>query len=351
MAAKRLLLLLAHAIEEFDQVRLLSELNYDVFSIGSYTNPSVPQDPKRPALPQVAYHPELEAACEAKRAGHDGQDSLATPVGPRPPIDWAKADLPEEIIDWADAIICHHFEHTWIAPQWDRIKHKRVIWRTVGQSVEHNERMMSPLRKEGLQIVRYSPKERNIPGYAGEDALIRFYKDENEWDGWIGSQQRVLNFTQNLFQREPYTNWKFWNEATQDLPAAAEGPGSEVIGGAGQCTLAMMQYLLQSSRAYLYTGTQPASYTLGLIEAMMVGIPVVSIGPSWMEVFPYGPLLFEGHEIARLWSNSPTAARNMLAALLKHEDYAREVSEAQRTMAVELFGKQKIAAEWKAFLG
>jgi hypothetical protein len=30
---------------------------------------------------------------------------------------------------------------------------------------------------EGLEIVRYSPMERNIPGYIGEDALIRFYKD------------------------------------------------------------------------------------------------------------------------------------------------------------------------------
>ena len=28
--------------------------------------------------------------------------------------------------------------------------------------------MMAPLRDDGLQIVRYSPKERNIPGYAGE---------------------------------------------------------------------------------------------------------------------------------------------------------------------------------------
>ena len=31
------------------------------------------------------------------------------------------------------------------------------------------------------------------------------------------------------------------------------------------------------------TGTRPASYTLGLIEAMMTGIPVVSMPPSLVE--------------------------------------------------------------------
>jgi ATP-dependent Clp protease ATP-binding subunit ClpC len=33
------------------------------------------------------------------------------------------------------------------------------------------------------------------------------------------------------------------------------------------------------------------------VVAMMTGIPVVSIGPLWMDVFPYGPDLFEGHDL------------------------------------------------------
>ena len=52
-----ILLLLAHSIEEHDQLRLLSGLGYDVFSIGGYIDPAHPHDPKRPALPDVPYHP------------------------------------------------------------------------------------------------------------------------------------------------------------------------------------------------------------------------------------------------------------------------------------------------------
>jgi hypothetical protein len=200
------LLLLAHSIEEHDQLKLLAGLGYDVFSIGGYIDPAHPHDPKRPALPDVPYHPDLHAAVDA--LGTD--DNLTA----------AKVRIPDAVLDWADTIIVHHYEHTWLVPQWDRIRHKRVIWRTVGQSVEGNERMMAPYREQGLQIVRYSPKERNIPGYAGEDALIRFYKDPAEWGGWTGEDARVINITQHLRQRDPYTNWRLLGEGDRRAPAA-----------------------------------------------------------------------------------------------------------------------------------
>lgn len=333
-----ILLLLAHSIEEHDQVKLLTELGYKVLSLGGYINPGAPHDPKRPALPNAPYYPELQAAV----------DSLYTEDN----LEAAKRRIPDELLDWADTIICHHCEAHWLIPQWDRIKHKRVIWRTVGQSVENNERQMAPLRAEGLQVVRYSPKEKNIPGYIGEDALIRFYKDPDEWHGWTGETKQVMNVTQNFKQRDPYTNWRFWNEATRDLPSKVYGPGSEIIQGAGEVSLETMQSALRTNRAYLYTGTQPASYTLGLVEAMMTGIPVVSIGPAWMEVFPYGSQLFEGHEIVvqTRWSNSPRFVHNMLDTILNDQALAQFQSQCQRNHAIGLFGKDKIGAEWKEFL-
>lgn len=346
-----IVLLLAHAVEEYDQVRLLSELGYNVFSIGAYSEPAKPSVDIRPAIPNAPDYPELRSACHARREERADRKDILTPDGLRPPVDWAKADLPDAVFDWADTIICHHFEHTWIVPQWHRIKEKRVIWRTVGQSVEYNERMMQPLRREGIQIVRYSPNEVCIPGYAGDDALIRFYKDPAEWSDWNGTIPTVINFTQNLRQRDPYTNWRFWEEATRQVSRKPCGPGSEWIEGPGEMSWESMRDELRNNRAYLYTGTQPASYTLGLIEAMMTGIPVVSIGPSWMNVFPYGPLLFEGHQITEHWSNSPMHIEAILKQLLKNPTLATAWSISQRERAIDLFGKDKVARQWKEFLG
>ena len=338
---RRIVLCLSHSIEEHDQLKLLSSIGHDVFSIGGYINPGAPHDDKRPALPGIRHWPDLQRAVDAQ-----GQpDNLGA----------AQSRLPDAILEWADTIIYHHYLDR-LYQQWPRIRdwlrgdsNRRVIWRTVGQSVDGNEAAAQPHRREGMEIVRYSPKERNIPNYAGEDALIRFYADPEEWKGWTGDDPVVIQVTQHLRQRDPYTNWGFWEQATRGLNRQAVGPGSEAIGGPGALSYEAMKERLRSARAYLYTGTQPASYTLGLIEAGMTGIPIVSIGPSQMRVFPYGPLLFEGHEFVESYADDPADARAELEDFL--EKPRTLVSEVQRQRFIDLFGMDKIKAEWAAFLG
>ena len=339
---RRIVQLLSHSIESHDMMRLYHSIGHEVFDIGPYINPAEPHVDMRPALPQVPFYPHLKEAV----------DALNTPDNLRA----AQERIPDAILEWADTIVAHHYLER-LYGDWPRIRdwlrgdsNRRVIWRSVGQSVEGNERTAVPFRKEGLERVAYSPKEQNIPGYAGHDALIRFYADPDEWCGWEGIDHKVIQVTQHLRQRDPYTNWGFWEQATKMLPRKPMGPGSEVIGGPGGVTYDAMKLALRMSRAYLYTGTQPASYTLGLLEALMTGIPVISIGPSWMRIFPYGPLLFEGHELASGWTDYPETARMNLQALLDDHDEARKVSEHQRKRAIEMFGVEKIRAEWAAFL-
>ena len=346
-----LVLLLAHSIESYDQYKLLTGLGYNVFA---FQDPTQPFEDKRPGIPGATVYQDLLDACHETRVRHD---HIQTAQWPQYPVDWAKADLPQEVLDWADVIICHHFEHTWIVPQWERLKAsgKRVIWRTVGQSVDGNERMMAPLHREGMEIVRYSPKERNIPGYAGEDALIRFYKDPTEWYGWTGSDERVINITQNLRQRDPYTNWQYWEAVTHGLPRIALGPGSEAIEGSGSLEFDAMKRWLRKARAYLYTGTQPASYTLGLIEAMMTGTPIVSITPDFMNVFPFGSELFEGDDIVRSWAigdlQGIDLARAQVKMLLESSAVAHERSLQMRKRAIGLFDMKLIGRQWLDYLG
>jgi hypothetical protein len=341
--ARRIVLALSHSIEEHDQLKLLSSIGHDVFSIGGYINPGAPHDDKRPPLPDVGYHPTLQAAV----------DGLGTPDN----LGAAQERIPDAILDWADTIIYHHYLDR-LYGQWDRIRAwlrgdsgRRVIWRSVGQSVEGNERSAQPFRAEGLERVAYSPKEQNIPAYSGHDALIRFYADPDEWKGWTGDDPVVIQVTQHLRQRDPYTNWGFWDQATDGLNRLPLGPGSEAIGGPGSLSYDDMQDALRRARVYCYTGTQPASYTLGLIEAMMTGTPVLSIGPKHMNVFPYGPDLFEGHEIASGWSDDPGTVRLVMQRLLGDHDEAAKVSAHERARAIELFGIDTIREQWRTYLG
>jgi glycosyltransferase involved in cell wall biosynthesis len=337
----RIALLASHEVAEYDDVRMFTQMGHEVFCPGGYQNPRE-HTGIRPAIPDAPVFPELIEACE--RVRREKGD-------PGPMIDWAKAALPDEVIDWADIIIAHHFVDRWLGGQWGRIKHKRVVWRTCGQSNADLEAFMAGGRAEGLQIVRYSPKERNLPNYAGEDAVIRFGKDPAEWYGWTGENEAVGNITQNMRQRGDACGYGFWQAATEGLKVRPAGPGSlSMRGGFGELSYEAMQLYLRLIRCYLYTGTQPASYTLGLIEAMMTGVPVVSIGPKAFGGDSYVAELFEGHEITMRFSDDPQDAQRALRVALDNIDSAQFISAKTRQTAIGLFGLDKIKAEWAEFL-
>jgi len=83
----------------------------------------------------------------------------------------------------------------------------------------------------------------------------------------------------------------------------------------------------------------------------MTGIPIVSIGPEWFDVLHYGPVLFEACDLVGDRFDDPQEARACLLEYLEDRDLAERMSLRQRRAAVELFGKEKIAAQWKVFLG
>lgn len=340
MTRPRVLLMLAHSIEEYDQVRLLSGMGYDVFSLGAYIDPSNPLDDMRPPLPDAPHHPELKAVVDRIEPTPQNGDRL----------DLAKRSLPDEVLEWADVIIAHHLEQNWLWPQWRRIRHKRVIWRTVGQSGAGNEWAAIPYATDGLEIVRYSPREHNIPNFAGESALIRFYKDPEDFPEWTGENRWVLNVSQNPLERQEWVNLPWIAASLRGLPYSFVGKGTEAVGGVGKVPPDELIREMSWARAFLYTGTQPASYTLGLIEAMMAGAPVVSISPEWMRLMPYGPSLFEGHTIAPLFASTPLEAHDLLERILSDDSFARAVSRVSRSRALALFSRERAEKAWDGWL-
>ena len=331
------LLLQAHAISEYDHLRMLTDLGYDVLSIGAYIDPAHPHADIRPPLPEAPQHPDLAAAIDAVPGGQ-----LA-----------AKEHLPDAVIDWADTIIVEHYPAQWVFKQWHRLRHKDVVWRTCGQSDVPLEQLMAPLRRQGLRIVRYSPAERRyferMGVFAGEDALIRFAKYPDDHGGWTGADAFVANVTQDMRGRGEWCGLSWYLHATEGLDARPAGHNSEALpDGLGVLPYDGMIDYLRSARAYVYTGTHPASYTLGLMEALLVGVPVVSIGAqAWM-----GPAdLFEAAEIAGLAFDDPAAARVELRDLLADPEYGQPLGMAQRARALELFDVATVGQQWREFLG
>ena len=202
-----------HSILEYDDVRLFTELGHEVYSAGSYICPENPGDPTmRPAIPGLKVNQDLNEQWHRIAQSRPGEDP--------------KYFLTRQLVQQFDIIIAVHIPE-FIENNWEAFKGKRVIWRTIGQSIQPIEQRLKSFRDKGLEIVRYSPKEVNIPGYIGQDALIRFYKDPEEYKDWTGEDIQVITFAQAMKRRDTACNFSFFEEATRPFPRKLYGPGNE----------------------------------------------------------------------------------------------------------------------------
>lgn len=342
----KILYLSCHSILEYDEVKLLTELGHEVFSPGAYVEPDNPGDASlRPGITSLNYNQDIVKQWHKIAGAHPGEDG--------------KDFLTKDLVDNFDCVIVMHLPR-WIKNNWEAIKHKRVIWRTIGQSITSTEHKLAPYRKQGLEIVRYSPMEKTgIPGFIGEDAVIRFYKDPKEYYGWKGHQKRVITFAQHMEQRNHACNFSLFELVTRPFNRHIFGPGNEKHApwGSGKVPYEQLKEEMRNNRVYFYTGTHPASYTLSFMEAFMTGIPIVAIGPNHgnASYFP-GHNLYEIPNMIKngkngLISDNPLELKSYIKILFDSPATAANISKAGRKSAIKYFGKEAIKKQWRAFLG
>lgn len=332
---KKLLYVSAHSVLEWDELTLFTELGYDCFSLGAYTDPRGHYQLPRPGVAGMEYRPDL--------------------------IEWSnrfsRTEIPKEFFDLFDLIIVMHTPEI-IEQNWSRMKHKPVVWRTIGQSTPWVEKRLRRFRDQGLKIVRYSPFEAKLQNYIGEDVLIRFYKDPEEFKDWTGHDVKVINFTQTLKGRRDFCGYDKIMEVGCGFPFKVYGSGNEDLAefNGGLLSYDLMKGQLRDSRVFLHSGTWPASYTLTPIEAWMTGIPFVTIGPeSWkhkdhpdIKIFEVPKLIDNGD--TGFWSDDTSVLKTVIQRLLNDIEYARKIGAAGRAEAINVFGKTKIKEEWKNYL-
>ena len=326
-------------------------MGYDVYSMGAYSNPAH-AGITRPAIKGARVHPDLHAIY----------------------LQCSKENIHPQLVDWADIVVMMHnsrvqvIDHPqpWLGAtpatsggltgnNWERLKKKPVVWRSIGQSNETTEVALQNFRDDGLKIVRYSPKEETIPGYVGGDAIIRFYKDPNEFKDWNGIEKRVITIAQSMKQRGTSLNFGAFEEATRPFERRLFGPGNEASGLiGGQLSFEDLKKELRASRVYFFTGTQPASYVLNFMEAWMTGIPIVALGKSFYREFPDQ----DTYEVPELIENGVTGfvgetieeLQKYVGVLLEDGALARKIGDAGREKAIEVFGKAGIKKQWAEFL-
>lgn len=323
-----------HAVLEYDEVQLLLDLGHEVFSNGAYLDPKGHITLPRPGLKGGKFYEDYVKLAST------------TP----------RTDMPQELIDPFDLIIVMHSPNV-IIQNWEKMRHKKVVWRSIGQSVPGIERRLKRCRDEGLKIVRYSPKEQNIGDFIGSDAMIRFYKDENEYKDWTGEGRNVVSFAQSLKGRRQFCHYDEIMGVIESFDGTVYGPGNEDLGkfNGGQIPYELQVKAMQKATAMPYGGTWPACYTLSFIEALMTGLPIVAISKALAHYAQYEPIdFYEVDEILAQISgivcDTPEDMIYQTQRLIDDPEHAKEISKRQRALAVEMFGKKNISQQWQKFL-
>ncbi len=159
---------------------------------------------------------------------------------------------------------------------------------------------------------------------------------------WRGELARGITVVNHLANRGRRLGADLFALAREQLPLDLAGMGSEAIGGLGELPLHDLPPLCARYRFFFH----PARYTslgLGMIEAMMLGMPVVALATT--EV----PNAIE-NGISGYIDTCPHRLVERMRELLRHHRIAAHIGAGARQRALERYGIGRFVSDWNAAL-
>ena len=326
-----LLYLSCHEVLEYDELRMFREIpDLNVFSPGAYIEPKKGLG-MRPGL-DLHYPQEWLDAWDT---------IVATIEKPN-----HKNHLTAQSVEPFDVIIImHHWP--WLFENWEVIKNKRVIWRDIGQTEPEEETFYLKQAKElGVKLVRYWDGYQSRANYQGHDAIIPFGKYSDDFPVWSGEKQSVIGLCQSIKERAESCKFDCWETSTKGFSRTMYGTGnSDLHCFGGIPSYSELKQLMSCYRAMWYGGTRPAPYTLGLMEAMFVGLPVYTVHDhGWETAVP------EMLHDTQLASNSEELRERIHSAITSDTRMFHELSQMQIKYAQKTWDASVIKSKWEIFL-
>jgi len=338
----KILYLSCHIVLEYDELRILNQLGHDVTVIGGYIDPKNPHVDTRPPL-------DIDSNEERLQKIHNLHNlNLKRGIPPEK----CSYILTKDVVDDYDIIYVMH-KIDWLDTNWDVIKNKIVILRTF-LNLGDSEQKIQKYVKQGLKVLRCSPKEREIENYAGEHGIIRFLKYESDFKQRNILYDDVITFGQHVKQRGSWCGAEIIEKISKELPFKIFGPGNEEYNfWGGRLSYEEQLINLSTHSCYFFTGTFPAQYTLSFIEALMTGIPIVSIGKNLSQTlvskYPFEvPYILD--EINGYYGDEILDIKNKLQLLINNKKLNEEISIKQKMLGKKHFSAEQNMCLWKDFL-
>ncbi len=226
-----------------------------------------------------------------------------------------------------------------------------TIWHFNGQMHQGYGVVAQQVLDHGGRVVCYCEQEADLfPGM--RLPAIPFGKDPEEWHGWEGVEPSVLYVANALPRRAEACHFETFKRTIIPGKWWLGGKQNEELGDRARCfPFDEFKRQMRRSRAFFNLGTIPAAYTLGVIEAAMTGMPILT---EWYEhpegCAPYSvPDLLGGGCIA--WRTAtPAKVERVIGDGWRAQRRREVMSRKAREAAVKHFALDKVAAQWRTLI-
>jgi glycosyltransferase involved in cell wall biosynthesis len=159
---------------------------------------------------------------------------------------------------------------------------------------------------------------------------------------YLGALERGLVISNHLGRRGRRMGPDLFLRARGQLPLDLVGMAAEELNGIGEVQHAQLPAFAARYR-FLFSPIRYSSLGLAVIEAMMVGMPVVALATAEMAtVIDDGANGFIDTRVERLF--------DCMRELLRSPSLARDLGQAARRRAQERFSIERFSADWDAVL-
>lgn len=342
--ALNILYFACHETLEYDDVRMLTEMGHRVFSIGGLANPDSSRPSTRPTMARF-YSREWWSAFAAD-----------------PGNDLASKRITQEFASRFDVAIVNH-DSALLDANIHSLTGMPIVFRSIGQSNDHHEAVLGRYL-DAVHVLRYSQREVGLPNFCRTDRVIYFGKFLSDYPQWNGGS-RAITFHNSYPTRGTVSvpSLDQYSDFARTGPFDLYGFLNEGIDAwRGLAPAELQLELFRTAGAYLYVYSVPPSYTLSLVEAMLVGVPIVAPSAAAIRTI-LGPVAETcgftdaRYEVTELLDDDPaliwdtlSEAHSKIDTLLADPEQAFRISQKLRAKASLLFDVTNIASQWQQLL-
>ena len=155
---------------------------------------------------------------------------------------------------------------------------------------------------------------------------------------YSGELVRGLVVINNIARRGRRLGFDVFEQARRDVPLDLVGMGAEEAGGIGEVRHAELPAFAARYR-FFFNPIRYTSMGLGVIEAMMVGLPIVALATTEMAT------VIRDGENGFIDTNAERLVERM-RILLKDPELARALGQEARRTALRRFAIERFVADW-----